>query len=161
MIIRDYVEADSLAVRKLLQAAFPTDVEADLVERLRADGDAAVELVAVGDDSILGHILFSPVAASFQALALAPVAVIPDRQREGIGSALIDEGHTRARNHGYEAIFVLGEPGYYRRFGYDVVLAERFRNPYSGPYFMALQLGGALPASGGAVRHARAFADLG
>jgi putative acetyltransferase len=161
MIVRDYEEADAPAVRALLEAAFPTSVEADLVERLRADGDAAIELVAADGEAIIGHILFSPVEAPFRALALAPVAVPPDRQGQGVGTALIEAGHDRARGAGYDGIFVLGEPDYYRRFGYGTALAEGFRSPYSGLYFMALALRGHLPASGGEVRHSKAFAELG
>ena len=161
MNIREYAEADSGAVRKLLECAFPTPVEADLVEQLRLDGDNAIELVAEDQGAIVGHVFFSPVEAPFRALALGPVAVAPERQRGGIGSALIDAGHDRARALGFEAVFVLGEPGYYRRFDYDPGLARGFSSPYSGPYFMALALGSELSAMTGEVRHAPAFAALG
>ena len=161
MIVRDYRDPDSAPVRDLLEAAFPTAVEADLVERLRADGDAAIELVAEDDAAIVGHILFSPLDAPFRALALAPVAVLPGHQRRGIGSALIEAGHGRARIAGHDAIFVLGEPEYYRRFGYDAALAARFSSPYSGPCFMALPLQPGPAAPNGEVRHAPAFLALG
>ncbi len=161
MIVRNYDDSDADSVRTLLEAAFPTPLEAGLVEQLRSDGDAVIELVAVEDDGIVGHILFSPVEAPFRALALAPVAASPQRQSQGIGSALIEEGHRRARDAGYDAIFVLGEPEYYARFGYDAALATGFKSPYSGPYFMLLPLRETLPASSGEVRHARAFTELG
>ena len=161
MTVRSFRESDSAAVRSLLEAAFATPVEADLVERLRADGDAVIELVAEEAGAVVGHILFSPVDAPFPALALAPVAVSPVRQRCGIGSALVEEGHRRALAEGQDAIFVLGEPEYYRRFGYDAASAAGFGSPYAGPYFMVLPLQGRLPADSGEVRHARAFADLG
>ena len=160
MIIRAAEATDHPAIRDVLLAAFPSPDEARLVEQLRADGDAVIELAAAIGNRIVGHILFSPVDAPIRALALAPVAVAPDRQRRGIGSALIDAGHELAREQDWQAIFVVGEPEYYRRFGYDAALAAGFAGPYSGPHFMALALGGALPATTGEVRHARAFAAL-
>ncbi|MBA3511894.1 N-acetyltransferase [Sphingomonas sp.] len=161
MNIRAAAPGDHSAIRDVLLAAFPGPDEADLVEQLRADGDAAIELVAEQDGRIVGHILFSPVHGPFRALALAPVAVAPQRHGEGIGSALIKAGHELARGQAWDAIFVLGEPAYYRRFDYDPALAAGFDSPYAGPYFMALALRGALPATEGQVTHARAFAGLG
>ena len=160
MTVRAAESADYPAIRGILLAAFPGPDEADLVEQLRVDGDSAIELVAEDGGRIVGHILFSPVHAPFRALALAPVAVAPDRQGEGIGSALIEAGHAIAREQGWEAIFVVGEHEYYRRFGYDPALAAGFASPYAGGYFMALALHGALPTDTGDVRHAPAFASL-
>ena len=160
MIVRDYAPEDSGAVRDILLAAFPTDSEARLVEQLRGAGDAAIELVAEGEERIAGHILLSPLQAPFRALALAPIAVAPDMQGRGIGSALISAAHERGRQHGWNAIFVLGEPHYYRRFGYDTALAAGFASPYAGPFFMAVALDGSLPSGEGEVRHAPAFAAL-
>jgi putative acetyltransferase len=94
-------------------------------------------------------------------LALAPVAAAPDRQREGIGSALIEAGHAIARSQGWDAIFVLGDPAYYGRFGYDAELAAGFTSPYAGEYYMVLALTGALPATEGQVSYASAFDGLG
>ena len=98
----------------------------DLVDRLRADGDAAIALVAAEHGRIIGQILFSPVRAPFRALALAPVAVLPGRQRQGIGSALIESGLARATTAGWEGVFVVGEPAFYRRFGFEPELAAGF-----------------------------------
>ena len=161
MNLRPAEPRDHAAIREILIAAFPGTDEAELVQRLRGDGDAAIELVAENRGSIVGHILFSPMQAPFRALALAPVAVTPDRHGEGIGSALIEAGHNLAREQGWQAIFVLGEPAYYRRFGFDPDLAAGFASPYSGAFFMALALTGALPTSMGKVTHAPAFAALG
>ena len=161
MIIRAAEPRDYAAIRDILVAAFPGPDEAGLVERLRSDGDAAIERVADDAGRIVGHILFSLMKAPFRALALAPVAVAPDRHALGIGSALIAAGHELARQHGWDAIFVLGEPDYYCRFGYDVALAARFDSPYAGPYFMALPLACVLPTHDGQVTHAPAFAALG
>lgn len=157
MQIRPERDGDQEAIRFLVAAAFGQEDEARLVDQLRADGDAAISLVAERDGEIVGHVLFSPMGAPFRALGLAPVAVAPDFQKQGIGAALIEQGLNLARNAGWEAVFVLGDPNYYTRFGFSVAAAEGFANPYSGPYFMALELkSGALkpPAD---VSYAPAF----
>ena len=141
--------ADAQAIRGVLLAAFP------------ASDEAAIELVAETAGEIAGHILFSPVEAPFAALALGPIAVRPEQQCQGIGSALILRGHELAAAAGWRASFVLGEPAYYGRFGYSAEAARGFATPYAGPYFMVLALDGELPAHSGEIRHARAFAALG
>lgn len=161
MRIRDEAAADALAVSVLLEAAFSGPDEARLVERLREAGDIAFALVAEESGAVVGHILFSPMAAPFRALALAPVAVVPERQGEGIGSALVREGLERAKAAGWKGVFVVGEPAYYRRFGFDSAMAAGFDSPYAGPYLMVLPLGGGpLPSTFGAIEHAPAFAAL-
>lgn len=160
MIVRDEEPADARAVRALVAAAFGRDAEADLVDRLRADGDAAIALVAVADGAVAGHVLLSRMRAPFRALALAPVSVAPDRQRRGIGSRLVRTALDRAREGGWEGVFVLGDPDYYRRFGFDPALAHGFASPYAGPCLMALAPGGDLPARAGRIDHAPAFRTL-
>ena len=161
MIVRAFAAGDAEAVRALLRSAFASASESDLVERLRSDGDAAIELVAEHDAMIVGYILFSPLDAPVRSLALAPLAVAPDRQRQGVGSALVRAGHQLARSAGFDAIFVLGDPDYYGRFGYRAAAAAGFDSPYAGPHFMALALGAPIAETGGPVRYARAFAALG
>ncbi|MEP9351542.1 N-acetyltransferase [Xanthobacter sp. KR7-225] len=161
MIIRDEMPADAAPLRALVAIAFGGPAEADLVDRLRADGDAAVSLVAQDASGLLGHLLLSPMEAPFAALALAPLCVRPDRQRAGIGGALVQAGMTQAREAGARAVFVLGDPDYYRRFGFRADLAAGFETPYAGRHFMALALGGPLPEASGVLRHAPAFAALG
>ena len=161
MVIRDEGPADAPAVRALVEAAFGRPLEADLIDRLRADGDAAISLVADDGGEVVGHVLFSGMAAPFRALALAPVSVAPHRQRSGVGTRLIRAGLDRARAGGWRGVFVLGDPAYYRRFGFDPALALGFASPYAGPHLMALALGGGdLPATGGRIDHAPAFAAL-
>jgi len=109
----------------------------------------------------LSGTLFSPMQAPVRALALAPLAVARDRHSQGIGSALIEAGHEIAREEGWDAIFVLGDPAYYGRFGYDLALAAGFESSYAGPHFMALSLAGALPTRQGSLAYAPAFAALG
>ncbi|HEY4839760.1 MAG TPA: N-acetyltransferase, partial [Candidatus Acidoferrales bacterium] len=89
MLIRDEERADIPAVRKIVEEAFLQPAEARLVDRLRADGDAVISAVAVDAEQIVGHIMFSRMTAPIRALGLAPVAVKPSLQGNGIGSELI------------------------------------------------------------------------
>jgi putative acetyltransferase len=129
---------------------------------LRAAGLAAVELVAI-DSGVDGHILFSALdvtvaGKSVRALALAPMAVSPHRQRHGIGSALVHTGLQRAREGGWQAVVVLGHPHYYPRFGFSAALARSLEAPFSGASFMALELeSGALQGGEGRVVYPPAF----
>lgn len=161
MNIREVDPDDHSAIRATVIAAFQGTAEADLIEQLRADGEAEIELVADENGEIAGHVLFSPMDAPVRAIALAPVAVRPDRQKQGVGSALIEAGHRLARVGRWEAIFLLGDPTYYRRFGYSVEAAAPFDCAYSGEHFMLLPLVDPLPASSGELRYAPAFASLG
>jgi putative acetyltransferase len=161
MNIRDEQAADRMAIRAVVTAAFGRAMEADLVDWLRDDGDNAISLVAEERGAIVGHVMFSPMTAPFRALGLGPVAAQPKRQRAGLGGALIRAGLVRARDAGWQGVFVLGDPGYYRRFGFDAGLAKDFASPYAGPHLMALALdGGPLPARSGAIAYAPAFDRL-
>ncbi|MBN8942283.1 MAG: N-acetyltransferase [Rhizobiales bacterium] len=161
MIIRPEQPADAAAIRRVLEAAFPGPAEAGLVEDLRADGDIAIALVVEDGADIVGHVTFSPMAAPFRALGLGPVAVAPARQGAGIGASLIREGLAAAGAAGWQGVFVLGDPAYYRRFGFDPALASGFTSPYAGPHLMALALGVPLPVTTGQVDYAPAFGRLG
>lgn len=161
MIIRDETNEDVSAVRRVVTSAFGQAAEADLVDALRRSGDVVISRIASADGGVIGHILFSQLQAPVKCLALAPVSVIPERQGRGIGSALIRDGLAQARKDGWQAIFVLGEPAYYQRFGFSVALADKFETPYPKPYFMALDLAsGALDARDGPVIYAPAFLEL-
>lgn len=162
-IIRAEEAGDGAAVDALLRAAFGGPVEAGLVRRLRADGDVLLALVAEAGGDIVGYILFAPLAglAPVHAVALAPLAVHPSRQRAGIGTALVREGLARLRQTGVDVVLVLGEPDYYGRFGFDAERAKAFRTPYDGPYLQALALSDAGGAARGTLRYAAAFAALG
>lgn len=159
--IRDERPEDWKAVHQVVSSAFGQSAEAELVEKLRAAGDSVFSLVADEGGEIVGHLLLSRMEAPFPALALAPLAVIPARQRSGIGTALINGAVNRARGEGWAAIFVLGDPNYYERFGFDGQAASTFTSPYAGPHFMVLALSRPLAAMMGKLRHAPAFAALG
>ena len=167
MRIRPEAQADSAAVRSVNVAAFETPAEADLVEALHRKDMSLVALVAEADGRIVGHILFSPVSlaehANLNLMGLAPMAVAPDYQRKGIGSALVREGLARCKDLGCRAVVVVGHAEYYPRFGF--VPAHRFalRCEYDVPadVFMVAELeAGALNGASGLVRYDDAFAGV-
>lgn len=128
-MVRPETTEDEAAIRDLTTAAFATAAvasgnEADIVERLRADGDLALSLVAVEEGAVIGHVAFSPVSIGDGDgdggwYGLGPVSVRPDRQRQGIGSALIREGIERLRALGARGIVLIGDPAYYSRLGFE------------------------------------------
>ncbi len=114
---------DVAAVRAINETAFGQSAEATIVDSLRNTCPDAVSLVAEEDDRILGHIFFSPVIGSgghgaIQGMGLAPMAVLPDRQRQGIGSMLVQAGIDAMRERNCPFLIVLGHPEYYPRFGF-------------------------------------------
>jgi putative acetyltransferase len=151
---------DRKAIFDVVSCAFAQLAEAQLIEKLRDGGDVVISLVAEEDGQVVGHVLLSRMDAPFPALALAPVSVIPTRQRSGIGSALIERAVHWARNDGWAAIFVLGDSSYYERFGFSAEAAAGFGSPYAGRHFMMLKLWASLPATSGELRHAPAFGAL-
>ena len=162
MIIRSETSGDVAAIRIVEEVAFGRADEARLIDDLRDAGDSVFSLVAVDGDTVVGHVLFSRMKAPFPALALAPVAVQPEYRRTGIGSRLIREGIARSEAEGWAGIFVLGDPAFYRRFGFDVGTASGFASPYAGPHLMALPVGRSdLPTLTGSIQYAPAFAKLG
>ena len=121
--IRPEQPDDIAAIRAINEAAFGEPTEATIVDSLRNACPDAVSLVAVEDDRILGHIFFSPVFAAgehgvIQGMGLAPMAVLPERQRQGIGSMLVHAGIDATREQNCPFIIVLGHPEYYPRFGF-------------------------------------------
>ncbi|THD81305.1 MAG: N-acetyltransferase [Phenylobacterium sp.] len=142
-MIRYAKPADHVAIAEVVAAAFGRDDEAELVARLRADQDVMFELVAETDGTIEGHILFSRLWADRDDLyaALAPLAVRPDRQKTGLGSALVRAGLVSAPQFGAVGVLVLGDPAYYPRFGFSAEMAASVTAPFQGmPAFMGLAL---------------------
>lgn len=160
MDIRPEQPEDTTAIGDVVTAAFGQADEARLIETLRADGNIAASLVAVLDGRIIGHVLLSKMQAPFSAVALAPFAVHPAYQGQRVGGTLMRTAIARARLLGAEAIFVLGDPAYYSRFGFKVEAASQFTSPYAGPHLMVLAMGGTLPVSEGVIVHAPAFSEL-
>jgi putative acetyltransferase len=147
------------AIHGVVSAAFGRPDEAELVRRLRDDGDVVLELAAFEGEAILGHILFSALTvdpATLRIAALAPVSVVPARQNQGIGSALIREGLARCAD--FDACAVLGEPEYYSRFGFTLEAARTLNSVYSGHAYQALEFKpGALAGGTWRVTYPRAF----
>lgn len=148
LTVRDVEARDEAAVRDLVAAAFPSDMEARLVEKLRHCGALVLEQVAVNaDGTLLGHVAYSRVTPAaigsgqgLQVACLAPVSVWPEKQRQGVGSALITASLEKLKALGEDLVLVLGPPSYYPRFGFDPVLARKVQGPYAGDAFMALAL---------------------
>jgi putative acetyltransferase len=160
--IRAEQPEDRKLVADVHRRAFGRDAEARLVDQLHADQEVIVSLVAIINGQIVGHALFSrlPIetaAGEIAAAALGPLAVLPEWQRRGIGSALVWRGIGDCRARGRAAVVVLGHPTYYPRFGFSAALAARLHAPYSGEAFMALELIPGALAGGGVARYPAAF----
>ena len=166
VVIRPEQHGDHAGITELLNAAFAGLVEADLVARLRADNDIVLAMVAVAaDGAIVGYVACPRLQLmqddhSIPVAGVAPLAVAPARQRSGIGGALMAASLERLRQQGEALVFVLGDPAYYTRFGFDLAAAEPFASDYAGPHFMALALRPDAPANGRLI-YPRAFSELG
>jgi putative acetyltransferase len=165
LTIRLERDGDSEAIRTVTASAFPSVAEANLVDALRQQQASSVSLVADDGGQVVGHILFSAVTlddADIGILGLAPMAVLPGRQRQGIGSELVRAGLDASRKRGAAAVVVVGHPAFYPRFGF--IPASRFglRCEYEVPddVFMALELRPGVLRTGGFVRYHPAFAEL-
>jgi putative acetyltransferase len=155
--------AERSVIHSIHEAAFGDSEEADLVDNLRTAGDVLVSLVAELEGRIVGHVLFSRMSIETSrglvpAVALAPVAVLPQQQRRGIGGQLIRQGLDLLRNRGEKIVIVVGHPDYYPRFGFSGEKARVLESPFPVEAFMALELGpGALDGVRGRVVYPAAF----
>ena len=165
MDIRTEKPEDVEAVRNINIAAFGRENEANLVDRLRGVA-STFSFVAVQSDRIVGHIFFSPVVVegkcsrNLSILGLAPVAVLPNYQRQGIGTLLIREGLKECGRSGFQAVVVLGHPDFYPRFGFIPASRKSLGCEYDVPdeAFMVLELeSGALQDSSGTVKYRSEF----
>lgn len=160
--IRPESEADREAIARVHRAAFGREEEGAIVDRLHAEGDylAQLSLVAEIVGEIVGHVALSRARLDDRpVVALGPIGVVPERQRQGIGIALMEEALALARAAGEELVVLLGHPEYYPRFGFVPAARLGLTLPIDVPdeVFMALELrpGGAGP--GGAFRYSAAF----
>lgn len=136
MEIRPFTASDADAVSEVHRRAFDGRTEESrIVQRLHDADKAVVSLVAVENNRIVGHALFSPTSVASQEenltlVGLAPVGVLPENQNEGVGSSLIQHGLVECRDAGADAVVVLGDPGYYSRFGFERASEYGLGNEY-------------------------------
>ena len=166
--IREEQEGEYQEIRQVIVAAFGGDTEATLVELLRDRNKTPVALVAASENKIVGHIMFSPVTITlapktFRAVGLVPLSVLPEFQRQGIGSMLAREGLKKCAAAGFEMAVVLGSPYYYPRFGFSRASLYGLGNEYdTDEHFMAMELKeGALDKISGTVRYLPEFKECG
>jgi putative acetyltransferase len=160
--VRPEHPGEDAAIERVHTLAFGQPDEARLVRRLRAEGYTVVSLAAVDGGHVVGHVLFSRLSVpGLEAVSLAPLAVLPDRQGQGIGSELVVRGLEICRASAVDAAIVVGEPGYYTRFGFSLAAGEHFSCPWSGPYLLALELRtGVLGTATYDVEYPAPFRDL-
>ena len=166
--IREEQRREHQEIRQVIVAAFGGDIEANVVELLRDRNKAPIALVAVSDNKIVGHIMFSPVTITlapkaYRAVGLAPLSISPEFQRQGIGSMLAREGLKKCAAAGFEMAVVLGSPYYYPRFGFSRASLYGLGNEYGADeHFMARELKqGALDKVSGTVRYSSEFKECG
>ena len=147
--VKQETDKDYRGITEVNDLAFGQKNEGRLILRLRKTKKFIPELslVAEIEDRIVGHILFYPIEIKsddqvFPSLALAPMAVLPEYQKQGIGSRLVEEGLKKARKLGSKSVIVLGHAAYYPRFGFEPAGKWGIRPPFEVPdaVFMALEL---------------------
>lgn len=151
----------------VVRRAFGSEAEVQLVRDLRAEDAMVCELVAESDGAgIVAHVAFSRLTAKsgggkIKAAAVAPLGVLPTRQRTGIGSALVELGLAQLKEMQFELAVVLGDPAFYGRFGFSALLAKFLDAPYSGDGFQAAELvPGVLGKRRWQIAYPAAFAKL-
>ena len=166
--IRKEKPEDITEIRHILEQAFRESIEANLVEMLRKANKAPISLIAIYNGQLVGHILFSPVTiasaqAGFNGIGLAPVGVLPEFQKRGIGSSLIREGLEECKRARYDIVVVLGNPRFYSRFGFSRASDHGLGNEYGADeHFMAMELSeGALAEVIGIVKYQPEFREAG
>jgi putative acetyltransferase len=118
--IREERPGDIAAIRDLNRRAFGQDQEGNIVDALRSNGAALLSLLATLDGRVVGHIVYSPLSVNGEVTgaALGPMAVLPEYQRQGIGSKLVEAGNLKLKDAGCPFIIVVGHANYYPRFGF-------------------------------------------
>jgi putative acetyltransferase len=159
---------DELAIRCVNEQAFGRAEEADLVDALRKRGASVLSMVATDNDRVVGHVLFTEAIVTeanpqFRALCLGPMAALPTHQRRGIGSQLLQRALDKCRELDYDAVVVIGHPGFYPRFGFVPAKLKHIRCEFDVPdeAFMVLELReDALAGRTGIVRYQPEFSEV-
>lgn len=168
LIIRAERADDHEAVFAINSQVFETDGEAKLVNALRNAKIDLVSLVAKLSGKVVGHILFSPVSiehtsSTMKVSGLGPMAISSGFQKQGIGSKLIQAGLKQSKQELVDAVFVLGYPEFYTRFGFQLArpLGFFFQDQKFDPYFMVVELTpGCLKDSSGEIFYHPVFGDM-
>lgn len=162
--IREESPEDIPAVHSVNEAAFARPAEAHLVDKLRAACDDYVSFVAVDSGVVVGHILFTPITLDSNGLVgmgLAPLAVLPSHQRQGIGSRLVRRGLAYLRPSGCPFVIVLGHSHYYPRFGFERASVYGLISQWDGvpdEAFMVIVFNkDAMPREGSVARYRAEF----
>ena len=163
--VRTETPADIAAIRRVNELAFGGAGEAALVDALRAVANPYLSFVAVENNQVVGHILFTPVSIESDAfdglaLGLAPMAVLPEYQSRGIGSQLVRAGLKECERIGSHFVVVLGHSGYYPRFGFVPASRKGLSSEFPVPdeVFMVLELKpGVLEGRSGLVKYRPEF----
>ncbi len=160
--IRPENPSDVQAIRAVHVASFSTAAEGQLVDALRAAGHLSISLVGVEEKEVVGHVAFSPVSVSgvIDGIGLAPVAVRPKFRCRGIAERLIRAGLTECKKIDRGFVVVLGDPRYYRRFGFSPATRWGLKDEYGGgEAFQAIEIrAGSIPSGGGVVHYVSEFA---
>jgi putative acetyltransferase len=155
--------ADWSSIAAVHRAAFPTRLEADLVESLRETGEMTAALAAARAGQVVGHVAFSAARVIGRSVTakiawLAPLAVRPEYQRQGIGSALVEAGIEACKALSFGGVVVVGDPAYYGRFGFSLEGASALDSRFAGLHLMALPFG--PKALTGRLTEPEAFSSL-
>jgi putative acetyltransferase len=167
MLIRAEEQRDWVAAHAVNVSAFGRSAEASLVDALRDQVQTIVSLIAEDNGAIVGHIMFTPVCLSghsaLKIMGLAPLAVAPEHQRKGVGSALVRAGLEQCTRLGFGAVVVLGHPDYYHRFGFSssAPFGIGCEYPVAEGAFMVTELqAGFLGGASGTIKYHTAFSDV-
>ena len=161
--IREERASDIASIRAVNIRAFGRDQEANIVDALRTNGAVVLSLVATRERDVVGHILYSPVTiGDATAAALGPMAVVPECQRQGIGSALVRAGQQRLQELGCPLVVVVGHPAFYPRFGFRPASTCDISCEWKVPdnVFMAVALNDAAPTLTGLAKYRSEFSTV-